>query len=252
MNPNKALWEKGDFSRIAVSMRTSGERFVDQLGITAGVHVLDLGSGDGTTALPAAKLGADVLGVDIASNLVEAGNARAQNLGLTNCRFQEGDASDLKVDLVGHSMGGHGALTIALKNPQSYKSVSAFAPISSPMRCPWGEKALADYTAAVRLDPTDADTIDSIARLLSSCPRDGLRDGKKAIEVASKACELTSWKSASFLSTLAAAHAECGDFKEAVRWQKKAIDLGKEDQSFLKGARERLGLYELGRPFRIE
>jgi cyclopropane fatty-acyl-phospholipid synthase-like methyltransferase len=67
MNPNKALWEKGDFSRIAVSMRTSGERCVDQLGITAGVHVLDLGSGDGTTAVPAAMLGAVVLGVDIAA-----------------------------------------------------------------------------------------------------------------------------------------------------------------------------------------
>ena len=95
MNPNKALWEKGDFTRIAESMRESGEALVATLGITPGLDVLDLGCGDGTTALPAAKLGANVLGVDIASNLVEAGNARAQSLGLTNCRFQEGDASDL-------------------------------------------------------------------------------------------------------------------------------------------------------------
>jgi SAM-dependent methyltransferase len=95
MNPNKALWEKGDFTRIAASMRESGEALVKKLGITDGLKVLDLGCGDGTTALPAAKLGADVLGVDIASNLVAAGNARAQSLGLTNCRFQEGDASDL-------------------------------------------------------------------------------------------------------------------------------------------------------------
>jgi SAM-dependent methyltransferase len=94
-NPNKALWEKGDFTRIAESMRESGEAFVATLGITDGVDVLDLGCGDGTTAVPAARLGADVLGVDIASNLVEAGNARAQSLGLTNLRFQEGDASDL-------------------------------------------------------------------------------------------------------------------------------------------------------------
>ena len=94
-NPNKALWEKGDFTRIAESMRESGEALVTTLGITNGLEVLDLGSGDGTTALPAARLGANVLGVDIASNLVEAGNARAQSLGLTNCRFQEGDASDL-------------------------------------------------------------------------------------------------------------------------------------------------------------
>jgi SAM-dependent methyltransferase len=96
VNPNKALWEKGDFTRIAGSMRESGEALVSTLGITEGLDVLDLGCGDGTTALPEAQLGANVLGVDIASNLVEAGNARAQSLGLTNCRFQEGDASDLR------------------------------------------------------------------------------------------------------------------------------------------------------------
>jgi SAM-dependent methyltransferase len=96
MNSNKALWEKGDFTRIAESMRDSGEALVKELNITNGLEVLDLGCGDGTTALPAARLGANVLGVDIASNLVEAGNARARSLGLTNCRFQEGDASDLR------------------------------------------------------------------------------------------------------------------------------------------------------------
>src|SRR6476646_3654504 len=95
MNPNKALWEKGDFTRIAETMRESGETLVRGLGITKGLKVLDLGCGDGTTALPAARLGADVLGVDIASNLVEAGNKRAQEQGLTNCRFQEGDATNL-------------------------------------------------------------------------------------------------------------------------------------------------------------
>ena len=95
MNPNKALWEKGDFTRIAASMRESGEAVVAGLSITPGLKVLDLGCGDGTTALPAATRGADVLGVDIASNLVEAGNRRAQAEGLTNCRFQEGDATNL-------------------------------------------------------------------------------------------------------------------------------------------------------------
>jgi SAM-dependent methyltransferase len=89
------LWEKGDFTQIAESMRESGEALVATLAITEGLDVLDLGCGDGTTALPAALLGANVLGVDIAHNLVEAGNIRAQSLGLTNCRFQEGDASDL-------------------------------------------------------------------------------------------------------------------------------------------------------------
>ena len=95
MNPNKALWEKGDFTRIAESMRDSGEALVLSLGITKGMKVLDLGCGDGTTAIPAVKLGADVLGVDIARNLVEAGNKRAKEQGLANCRFEEGDATDL-------------------------------------------------------------------------------------------------------------------------------------------------------------
>jgi len=95
MNPNKALWEKGDFTRIAASMRESGEALVKGFEIRKGLKVLDLGCGDGTTAVPAARLGADVLGVDIARNLVAAGNRRAEEESLTNCRFQEGDATDL-------------------------------------------------------------------------------------------------------------------------------------------------------------
>src|SRR5437870_12212793 len=95
-NPNKALWEKGDFTRIAATMRESGKALVQTLGITKGLKVLDLGCGDGTTALPEAKLGADVLGIDIARNLVEAGNRRAAEHDLTNVKFQEGDASNLE------------------------------------------------------------------------------------------------------------------------------------------------------------
>ncbi|HSI52384.1 MAG: class I SAM-dependent methyltransferase [Ramlibacter sp.] len=96
MNPNKALWEKGDFTRIAESMREAGEGVVAQAGITAGMQVLDLGCGDGTTAIPAAKLGAKVLGVDIAANLVAAGRQRAAQAGLAaNCQFLEGDACNL-------------------------------------------------------------------------------------------------------------------------------------------------------------
>src|SRR5207344_675156 len=82
-------------TQIAASMRESGEALVGKLGITEGMHVLDLGCGDGTTAVPAAHLGAEVLGVDIASNLVAAGKARAEDLGLTNLSFQQGDASNL-------------------------------------------------------------------------------------------------------------------------------------------------------------
>jgi SAM-dependent methyltransferase len=95
VNPNKALWEKGDFTRIAESMRKSGEALIERIGVTKGLKVLDVGCGDGTTAIPAAKLGAEVLGIDIASNLVAAGNKQAGELGLTNCRFEEGDASNL-------------------------------------------------------------------------------------------------------------------------------------------------------------
>jgi len=96
INPNKALWEKGDFTRIASSMRGSGEALVNSLGVRRGMRVLDLGCGDGTTALPEARLGADVLGLDIAANLVEAGQQRAAAEGLSNCRFQEGDATNLE------------------------------------------------------------------------------------------------------------------------------------------------------------
>jgi ubiquinone/menaquinone biosynthesis C-methylase UbiE len=95
MNPNKALWEKGDFTQIAATMRESGESLVAKLGITKGLDVLDLGCGDGTTAVPEAELGANVLGVDIATNLVEAGNIRAKEAGISNLSFQEGDATNL-------------------------------------------------------------------------------------------------------------------------------------------------------------
>jgi ubiquinone/menaquinone biosynthesis C-methylase UbiE len=96
MNANKALWERGDFTRIAQTMRESGQALVNDLGIEPGLRILDVGCGDGTTAVPAAELGAEVLGVDIASYLVAAGNARAREHGLENLSFQEGDASDLK------------------------------------------------------------------------------------------------------------------------------------------------------------
>jgi SAM-dependent methyltransferase len=95
-NPNRAMWEKGDFTRIAAAMRDSGEALVERIGVGPGLKVLDLGCGDGTTALPEAKLGADVLGVDIAQNLVDAGNRRAAEAGLANCKFQQGDATDLQ------------------------------------------------------------------------------------------------------------------------------------------------------------
>jgi ubiquinone/menaquinone biosynthesis C-methylase UbiE len=92
MNPNKALWEKGDFTQIADLMRQSGEAFVKSLGITTPLRALDLGCGDGTTAVPLARLGAEVVGIDIAKNLVDAGQKRATEAGLKRLTFQEGDA----------------------------------------------------------------------------------------------------------------------------------------------------------------
>ncbi len=95
VNPNKVLWEKGDFGKIAAVMRKGGQTLVDSLGVTRDMRVLDLGCGDGTTALPLARTGAEVVGIDIARNLVEAGNKRAQVAGLTNLSFHEGDACNL-------------------------------------------------------------------------------------------------------------------------------------------------------------
>jgi ubiquinone/menaquinone biosynthesis C-methylase UbiE len=95
VNPNKALWEKGDFTQLAATMRKSGSALIDKLMITAGMKILDVGCGDGTTAIPAARLGADVQGVDIARNLVEAGNKRIKEEGLTNITIREGDVTNL-------------------------------------------------------------------------------------------------------------------------------------------------------------
>src|SRR5436305_12354602 len=95
-NPNRALWEKGDFTEIAAFMRQSGETVVESLGAKPPLRALDLGCGDGTTALPLARLGAEVTGIDIARNLVAAGNKRAADQGLKRLKFQEGDACDLQ------------------------------------------------------------------------------------------------------------------------------------------------------------
>jgi uncharacterized protein (TIGR03086 family) len=93
--PNRALWEKGDFTRIADTMRQGGDELVERIGVTAGMRVLDLGCGDGTTAIPEAQRGADVLGVDISTNLLAAARRRAQRLGVENVRYEPGDARDL-------------------------------------------------------------------------------------------------------------------------------------------------------------
>jgi ubiquinone/menaquinone biosynthesis C-methylase UbiE len=131
INPNKALWEKGDFTRIADTMRESGTELVAKLGITPGMNVLDLGCGDGTTAIPAAKLGAKVLGVDIASNLVEAGNNLAKKEGLTNIKFQEGDATDLR-DLKDESFDLVTTIFGAMFAPKPFDVASEMVRVTKP------------------------------------------------------------------------------------------------------------------------
>src|SRR5712672_3354647 len=131
MNPNKALWEKGDFTRIALSMRESGEALVNSIGVSKGLKVLDLGCGDGTTALPSARLGADVLGVDIANNLVEAGNRRAREEGLTNCRFQQGDATNL-ADLADRSFDLVVSIFGAMFAPTPFEVAKAMVRVTRP------------------------------------------------------------------------------------------------------------------------
>jgi len=131
MNPNKALWEKGDFTRIAESMRGSGAALVESFGISKGLKVLDLGCGDGTTALPGAKLGADVTGVDISSKLVAAGNKRAKEHGLPNCRFQEGDATDLH-EIKDHSFDLSVSIFGAMFAPKPFEVAKEMVRVTRP------------------------------------------------------------------------------------------------------------------------
>jgi ubiquinone/menaquinone biosynthesis C-methylase UbiE len=131
MNPNKQLWEKGDFTRLAETMRESGAALVEKLGIGKGHQVLDLGCGDGTTAIPAAKSGANVLGVDIASNLVAAGNARAKAEGLTNCVFQEGDATNLSA-LKDHSFDMTVSIFGAMFAPKPFDVAKEMVRVTRP------------------------------------------------------------------------------------------------------------------------
>ena len=165
MNPNQALWEKGDFTRISSSMRESGERLVDRIVVTQGQRVLDLGCGDGTTAVPAARLGADVLGVDIARNLVEAGNRRAEEAGLTNLTFQEGDACDL-VDLDNQSFDLVMSIFGAMFAPKPFDVAQEMVRVTRP----GGRIVMGNWIPG---DPTLVAQILKISSAYSPPPPDG-------------------------------------------------------------------------------
>lgn len=112
------------------------------------------------------------------------------------------------------------------------------------------DRAIADYTEAIKLDPKDARAYERLAWVLATAPKDELRDGKKAVDYAQKACELTEWKNPDYLATLSAAFAEMGDFEEAVKWQMKALEAPELEQDKGKEYRQRLKSFEEGKPYR--
>jgi tetratricopeptide (TPR) repeat protein len=106
------------------------------------------------------------------------------------------------------------------------------------------------YLEAIKAQPAFVPAKNALAWLLSTCPDDKIRDGKRAVEYATTACELTGWKTPLFLDTLAAAYAAAGQFEEAVRYQSRAVDdpaLNGDDRA---AAKQRLELYQQKKPFR--
>jgi ubiquinone/menaquinone biosynthesis C-methylase UbiE len=165
MNPNKMLWEKGDFREIAGFMRQSGETFVKSLGITTPLRVLDLGCGDGTTAVPLAVLGAEVVGIDIAKNLVDAGNKRAAEAGLSRLKFQEGDACNLQgVD--DHSFGLTISVFGAMFAPKPFEVAKEMVRVTKP----GGRIVMGNWIAG---DPTFVSQLLKISSAFTPPPPEG-------------------------------------------------------------------------------
>jgi ubiquinone/menaquinone biosynthesis C-methylase UbiE len=165
INPNKALWEKGDFTAIAAFMRESGESLVKAIGIAPGMRVLDLGCGDGTTALPSARLGADVTGIDIARNLVEAGKKRAAAAGLTNLKFQEGDACNLD-GVLDHSFDVSMSIFGAMFAPKPFEAAKEMVRVTKP----GGRVVMGNW---IPNDPTFVSQLLKVSSAFAPPPPDG-------------------------------------------------------------------------------
>src|SRR5438105_7981931 len=112
------------------------------------------------------------------------------------------------------------------------------------------KRAQDDFVAAVRLNPREPDILNNVAWFRATCPDTAFRDGKEAIELASRACQLDKWKDADEIDTLAAAHAEAGNFAEAERYQLKALSLLSADEELRPKFQARLKQYRARQPVR--
>jgi tetratricopeptide (TPR) repeat protein len=112
------------------------------------------------------------------------------------------------------------------------------------------DRALSDYAEAIRLNPTSASAINNRAWLRATTKVDRCRNGSEAIEGATKACELTDWKNAGYIDTLSCAYAEVGDFEQAIRWQKQALEDPSYRQEEGGNAQAKLALFSKKQPFR--
>jgi serine/threonine-protein kinase len=111
--------------------------------------------------------------------------------------------------------------------------------------------AVRDHMEALKRDPRHAGTFNQLAWVWSTCPDPDVRNGQRARECATRACELTEWSDQGFLDTLAAACAECGEYEEAIKWQEKALELVEDDAEKEADYRSRLDLYHDRKPARV-
>jgi tetratricopeptide (TPR) repeat protein len=110
-------------------------------------------------------------------------------------------------------------------------------------------EAVSDYEEALQLSPDQETVLNRAAWFLATVPNDNVRDGKRAVELACKACELTKYANPAYVDTLATAYAAAGDFESAVKWCQKSIELTKSDKSRAEFS-QHLDSYRAGKPWR--